>query len=477
VEHFQLGFSDRMLGPALPDRNRLAGAELRGQLERLGIFRPSGHERMRGSLVVPILNLEGDVVQLYGRKINDNLRAGTEYHMYLPGPMRGVWNEEAFIASKEIILCESLIDAATFWSAGYRNVTTSYGVNGFTKDHRAAFEKHGTSRVYIAYDADEAGNKAAVKLAEELMQSGLECFRVEFPKGMDANEYALLTKPAAKSPGVLLNRAAWLGKGARPVGRVAVPMLGASPVATPLEIVAAPSKEQAAKEKMIEEEPVEQSFIVAQEPAEIGASDVIEAEAQQQIVEEESILAEIEEAAVEAAAEPSIVAESEHVLPLAAVVEPVALPPFEVRGEDVFLRYGDREYRVRGLAKNTSPELLKINLRVLGVNKHGDMALHVDTLEMSSARQRGTFAKQAAEELHCKEGVISHDLSQMWMKLEMLRDEQIARALAPKEPVDKMTEPEREAALALLRDPRLMERIVEDFALCVGVLSYVFYIG
>jgi hypothetical protein len=33
VEHFQLGFSDRMLGPALPDRNRLAGAELRGHRE------------------------------------------------------------------------------------------------------------------------------------------------------------------------------------------------------------------------------------------------------------------------------------------------------------------------------------------------------------------------------------------------------------------------------------------------------------
>jgi DNA primase catalytic core len=455
VEHFQLGFSDRMLGPALPDRNRLAGAELRGQLERLGIFRPSGHERMRGSLVVPILNLDGDVVQMYGRKINDNLRAGTEYHMYLPGPMRGVWNEEAFIASKEIILCESLIDAMTFWCAGYRNVTASYGVNGFTKDHRAAFEKHGTRRVYIAYDADDAGNKAAAKLAEELMQTGLECFRVEFPKGMDANEHALLTKPAAKSLGVLLNRASWLGKGARPAGRVAVPMLPAPAVAAAPELVAAPKEKTAAKEKMIEEkapalEPVP-------EPAVIEAAAI-----------EQEILAEIkaEASLPEATPEPSIAAEPEHVLPLAAVLPPVEPPPFEVRGEDVFLRYGDREYRVRGLAKNTSPELLKINLRVLGVNRHGDMALHVDTLEMSSARQRGTFAKQAAEELHCKEGVISHDLSQMWMKLEMLRDEQIARALAPKEPVDKMTEPEREAALALLRDPRLMERIVEDFALC-----------
>jgi len=37
VERFKLGFSDRMLGPALPDKNRLAGAQVRGQLERLGI--------------------------------------------------------------------------------------------------------------------------------------------------------------------------------------------------------------------------------------------------------------------------------------------------------------------------------------------------------------------------------------------------------------------------------------------------------
>jgi len=28
-----------------------------------------------------------------------------------------VWNEEALIASKDIILCEALIDALTFWCA------------------------------------------------------------------------------------------------------------------------------------------------------------------------------------------------------------------------------------------------------------------------------------------------------------------------------------------------------------------------
>jgi hypothetical protein len=125
LERFKLGFSDRMLGPALPDRNRLAGEQVRGQLEGLGIVRTSGHEHLRGSLVIPVMNLEGDVVQMYGRKINDHLCTGTDYHLYLPGPMRGVWNEEAFVASKEIILCESLIDALMFWCAGYRNVTST----------------------------------------------------------------------------------------------------------------------------------------------------------------------------------------------------------------------------------------------------------------------------------------------------------------------------------------------------------------
>ncbi len=102
-------------------------------------------------------------------------------------------------------ICEALIDALTFWTAGIRHVTASYGVNGFTADHRAAFENHGTERVYIAYDRDEAGEKAAAALAEELMGMGLECFRVQFPKGMDANEYARKVTPAAKSLGVLLN--------------------------------------------------------------------------------------------------------------------------------------------------------------------------------------------------------------------------------------------------------------------------------
>jgi DNA primase len=191
IEHFRLGYANRTLGYRLPSKLNVAGRAIRGRLQQLGIYRESGHEHFNGSLVIPVFDEHGAVTEVYGRKILNNLRVGTPLHMYLPGAHRGVWNIEALQATKEIILCEALIDALTFWCAGYRNVTASCGIEGFTEDHLAAFQRYGTERVLIAYDRDDAGEKAAGVLAEKLIASGIECFRIHFPKGMDANEYAL----------------------------------------------------------------------------------------------------------------------------------------------------------------------------------------------------------------------------------------------------------------------------------------------
>ena len=89
----------------------------------------------RGSLTVPVFDGSGDVAEVYGRKVSDHLRVGTAKHLYLPGPHRGVWNADAIEAGGEVIVCESLIDALTFWSAGIMNVTAAFGVEGFTPDH------------------------------------------------------------------------------------------------------------------------------------------------------------------------------------------------------------------------------------------------------------------------------------------------------------------------------------------------------
>ena len=445
VDRFRLGYANRTLSLHLPASNRAAGEAQRTRLKELGILRNQkpGHEHFNGSLVVPVFNLAGEVVEMYGRKITPNLRAGTPDHTYLPGPHRGVWNEEALLASKDVILCEALIDAMTFWCAGYRNVTASYGVNGFTADHRAAFEKHGTERVYIAYDRDDAGDKAAAKLAEQLMGMGVECFRVQFPKGQDANEYARVTQPAAKELGVLLTGAAWMGKGPRPAGRVPVvvaePAAAAAPAVEPLPA----ETKSTAKEKKIEEPMPEPTPEPTPEP--------------EQQRERAFPLAVNAVPLEEPAARP---------MPLAVPDE----PKVEIDGEEVRVTIGGRVYRVLGLEKNTSLGVMRVNVRVTGTNGRGEWCYHGDTLDMEMARQRMVFAKQAAHELGVKEEAMQREVGRLWMRLGDVQREQMKKLLEAPPEEAQMTAEEQAAALELLCDPRLIARVLEDFERC-GVVG------
>lgn len=223
VDTFQLGVADRTLGLRLPEKNRKDGAAVRQRLQRIGLLRDSGHEHFNGSLVVPVFDEDGNVVEVYGRKLLDNLRPGTPKHLYLPGPHAGVFNlagvieaGQRAVGEREVILCEALLDAMTFWCAGFTHVTSAYGVEGFGADLLAAFKAHGIERILIAYDRDDAGDRAAEKLAAELIGKGFEVLRVVFPKGMDANEYARKMSPPDKALALVLRQAQWIG-GARPV--------------------------------------------------------------------------------------------------------------------------------------------------------------------------------------------------------------------------------------------------------------------
>jgi DNA primase catalytic core len=214
IDRFQIGFADRTLGLRLPEKNRKEGDALRTRLTQLGLWRDSGHEHFNGCIVVPLHNEQGQVVSVYGRRASRPAATRGELrHLYPPGPHRGLFNRAAF-ESPEIILCEAVFDALTFYANGFYNVTCLFGTEGFTDELWESL-KH-VQRVRIAYDADDAGERAAQRDAERFRAHGVEVFRVKFPHGMDANEYACKVKPADKSLALLLNSAAWLGAGARP---------------------------------------------------------------------------------------------------------------------------------------------------------------------------------------------------------------------------------------------------------------------
>ena len=247
-------------------------------------------------------------------------------------------------------------------------------------------KKHGTKRIYIAYDRDDAGEKAAQEHAEELMQMGVECFRVQFPKGMDANEYALNETPAAKSLGHLLSAAAWLGKGRRPTTAVIEPQ----PVKEGQQPSVIEQEQRAAEIEAMVEETITGPVLPLAAKTEKSTSAT--------------------EAAKEEIPETN---ETQAVLPsLPSLVD----VPVEINGSEIKITLGDRRYRVLGLEKNTTVGMLQINLMVMrGEN------LHVDNFNLYLARHRAIYSKQAAEELGIKEEVISRDLRRLLGKLEELQ--------------------------------------------------------
>ena len=429
VDRFRLGFANRTLGLRLPEKNRLTGAELRSRLQRLGVLRDTGHEHFNGCVVVPVFDEAGRVVEIYGRKIAPRLKPEIPRHLYLPGPHRGVWNEAGFCESKEVILCEALLDALTFWCAGFRQVTAAYGVEGFNADHLEAFRRCGVERVLLAYDRDDAGDRAAEKLAEKLLAEGIGCYRVHFPRGMDANEYALKVGPAAKSLGLVLRHAAWMGQGPAPPVQLGAHAAAVARSTTSPPPAPPPKAPTPAPATSPEPSP----------PASTPAA--------------------LSPLAAGRRAAPS---SPPSVLPSAPAAPEV---PAEVTAEEVVIRLGDRRYRVRGLGKNLAYDVLRINL----LASRGE-GFHVDTLDLYSARQRAAYVKPAAEELGVMEDVVRKDLGQVLLKLEELQEAQIKKALEPEAEAVVITTEEKAEALALLEDPRLLERILEDFERC-GVVG------
>ncbi|MGH7977742.1 MAG: CHC2 zinc finger domain-containing protein, partial [Limisphaerales bacterium] len=432
IEAFGIGFADRTLGLRLPKLNRTEGEAIRTRLQKLGLLRESGHEHFNGCVVFPIKNDKDQVTEIYGRKINDNLRPGTAYHLYLPGPHVGIFNREC-LASSEIILCEAVIDTLTFWVNGLKNVTCIYGTEGFTDELLQALRDHKTRRVYLAYDRDDAGERAATRDAAKLQRFGIQVLRVKFPQGMDANEYARKLTPAEKSLRLLVNAAEWMGGSARPAEPPKhVAMVVDEITGEPLPIVDKESLESG----------------VGWAPAGFVPAPYADVQAQS------SSLAASVSSQPEAAKEekPSDVIVSEDA---GSVILKIGLGGAT----------GPREWRARGVENNTSFDLLKVNLRLL----HNER-FHLDTLDLYQARQRQAFVKQAVEETGLEVELVQRDMAKVLLELEGVRDRRLLGVMQPSEPVPAMTSEEREEALAWLKAPDLIGRLREAFHLA-GIIG------
>ena len=137
-------------------------------------------------------------------------------------------------------------------------------------------------------------------------------------------------------------------------------------------------------------------------------------------------------------------------------------PDLTLTDTGAVITFADRCYRIRGLDSQLDPGRLKVRITV----SRCDLA-HIDTLDLYVARLRQAFIRAAAAELYVDQETIKRDLGRLLLKLEELQDQRLrSQAAAAPEPPVQLTDREQQEALALLEEPRLLERILADYDHC-----------
>jgi DNA primase len=142
---------------------------------------------LRNCLIFPIKNQAGQIVNLYGRGIMG------KNHYYLKGRHQGLYPCYPKAEIKQLILAESLIDAATLaqhLTGENYGILACYGTNGFTAEHEEAIKAlKDLEEVIFFFDGDEAGRAGAKRISETLTTYNLQLkiTIVATPEGEDIN--------------------------------------------------------------------------------------------------------------------------------------------------------------------------------------------------------------------------------------------------------------------------------------------------
>ncbi|WP_244939875.1 CHC2 zinc finger domain-containing protein [Leptospira adleri] len=420
LEKFQVGYGDGSLTTRfLASPNSKAGKQQRKTLMEFGLLRESGHEVFLRYLTFPLLDEEGKVSGVYGRYGHTNESAKGKAltyevrHRYMTGTHSGLWNREG-LQGKEIVLCESVIDALTLYVNGIRNVTCSFGVEGYTKELHAEILKQNPKRVKIAYDNDTGGNEASKKLAGFLNSEGISCYRVKFPLLMDVNEYALKIERPPEALAALILDAIRIPTGEKEVSQGTD---SSSEEGNEAENPFLETKKTNAEKRETQENPDTKSDLPS--------------------------LAE-----TQTPKDPSASKQSAKVRVLRV----------EQNGEEFVFCKGEREYRIRSLFKNQGMDQMKVNLRLLVGEEY-----HTETLDLMNQKMRKGFVQSASDATGVGEETIQSDLKELFREAEEVLWEYLEKRKKPVKEEIHLSAKETEEALSYLQDPELVFRILGDF--------------
>ena len=148
----------------------------------------------RDRIMFPVIDLTGNVVAFSGRRLKDNgdprkyvntgetlvfKKSRTLFAMNLA--------KNSLSKNREIILAEGQMDAISMHQAGFDNAVAAMGT-ALTEEHIKIIAGYADS-VIIAYDADEAGRKAAARAIDLFRSSNLAVKVLDMTGAKDADEY------------------------------------------------------------------------------------------------------------------------------------------------------------------------------------------------------------------------------------------------------------------------------------------------
>jgi len=146
----------------------------------------------RGCIIFPLLNYEGEIVSLYGRSI----KAGGHYYQ---SNRSGLYPSYPSKSIEQLILCESIIDAATLQTLDLPlenyGILALYGTNGLTDEHiKSISQCSNLQEIIFALDNDPAGNEATkthVRTLGGVCTKGVQMSQLHLPTEEDINSLAM----------------------------------------------------------------------------------------------------------------------------------------------------------------------------------------------------------------------------------------------------------------------------------------------
>ena len=194
IEEYKLGFSPDSFDDLLELLRKESFSAEAMKLSGLFIQGDRGYfNRFQSRIMFPIQNQGGDVIAFGGRIFNKDNPAkyqnSPETPIYLKSHvLYGIsHNVQPIREKKNIILVEGYMDLLQLVQAGIDNCLAISGT-AFTEGH-ANILKRFSKNIYITFDGDDAGKKAALKCGYILAQNSLEPKIITPPDGMDPDDW------------------------------------------------------------------------------------------------------------------------------------------------------------------------------------------------------------------------------------------------------------------------------------------------